>query len=101
MVTLGQLPFLIKNCRAFLTNDTGPMHIAAAMNVPTVALFGPNTPFRYGPVGNGHVVIYKKLECSPCIIAHEGKVPYCKDNKCMQAISVDEAWHALESVLST
>ncbi|MGP8330641.1 MAG: glycosyltransferase family 9 protein, partial [Methanosarcinaceae archaeon] len=79
MVTLGQLPFLIKNCRAFLTNDTGPMHIAAAMNVPTVALFGPNTPFRYGPVGNGHVVIYKKLECSPCIIAYEGKVPYCKD----------------------
>lgn len=100
MVTLSQLPFLIKNCCAFLTNDTGPMHIAAAMNVPTVALFGPNTPLRYGPVGNGHVVIYKKLECSPCIIAHEGKVPYCKDNKCMQAISVDEVWHALESILS-
>lgn len=99
-LTLSQLPFLIKQCRAVVTNDTGPLHIAAAMDVPVVALFGPNTPMRYGPVGNGHHVIYKGLDCSPCIIAHEGIVPHCNNNRCMQEISVDEVWRALEFVLS-
>jgi ADP-heptose:LPS heptosyltransferase len=98
-VTLGQLPFLVNRFQGYLSNDTGPLHIAVAMKVPVVALFGPNTPLRYGPIGDGHRVIYKALECSPCIIAHEGIVPYCKNNRCMQDIGVDEVWKALELIL--
>jgi lipopolysaccharide heptosyltransferase II len=98
-VTLGQLPFLIKRCRVFLSNDTGPLHIAAAMKVPVVALVGPNTPMRYGPIGEGHSIIYKSLDCSPCIVAHEGIVPNCEDNRCMQEITVEEVWKALDSAL--
>ncbi|MGA1868903.1 MAG: glycosyltransferase family 9 protein [bacterium] len=98
-VTLGQLPFLLGRFHAYLSNDTGPLHIAAAMNVAVVALFGPNTPVRYGPLGNGHCVINRGLACSPCILAHEGKVPYCRNNRCMQEISVDEVWKALERVI--
>jgi len=63
-------------------------------------LFGPNTPARYGPIGKGHYVIYKQLKCSPCIIAHKGIVPYCKDNKCMKAITVEDVWQALRMALS-
>jgi len=100
-LTLAQLPCLISRCNTFVTNDTGPLHIAAAMDVPTVALMGPNTPARYAPIGNKHRVIYKAVDCSPCIIAHEGVVPYCKDNICMQEITVEEVWEALESILSS
>jgi len=99
-VTLAQLPYVIRQCHVFLSNDTGPLHIAAAMKVPVIALFGPNTPLRYGPIGNKHYIIYKDAACSPCIIAHEGVVPQCRDNKCMKDITVDEVWAAIRSAVS-
>ena len=65
-VTISQLPFLLTLCRAFLSNDTGPLHIAAAMKVPGVALFGPNTPRRYGPIGKmGIGSFIKKQNVAP------------------------------------
>lgn len=54
---LKRLMALIKRCRLMITGDTGPLHIAAALGVPTVALFGPSDPARNGPYGQGHVVI--------------------------------------------
>lgn len=97
--SLGQLPALVTHCHAFLSNDTGPMHVAAAMKTPTVALFGPNSPARYGPVGGNHQVVYKSQPCSPCILAHEGVVPQCTDNQCMKRITVTEVWESLNEVL--
>jgi lipopolysaccharide heptosyltransferase I len=54
---LKQLMALIKRCRLLITGDTGPLHIAAALGVPTVSLFGPSDPVRNGPYGQGHAVI--------------------------------------------
>jgi ADP-heptose:LPS heptosyltransferase len=57
---------LIQKCGLFLTNDTGPMHLAAAVGVPTVALFGSTNPVWTGPLGIKTAVIYKNPGCSPC-----------------------------------
>ena len=54
---LKQLTALIKRCRLLVTGDTGPLHIAAALGVPTVSLFGPSDPARNGPYGHGHAVV--------------------------------------------
>jgi len=54
---LKQLMALIKRCRLLICGDTGPLHIAAALGIPTVALFGPSDPARNGPYGQGHTVV--------------------------------------------
>ena len=64
--TLMQLGALIENCNLYLTCDSGPMHIAAAVGTPTIALFGPTSPIRHGPYGKNHEVIEKPVECRPC-----------------------------------
>ena len=64
--TLMQLGALIESCDLYLTCDSGPMHIAAAVGTPTIALFGPTSPIRHGPYGENHEVIEKPVECRPC-----------------------------------
>ena len=61
-----QLGALIENCDLYLTCDSGPMHIAAAVGTPTIALFGPTSPIRHGPYGENHEVLQKPVECRPC-----------------------------------
>lgn len=77
------LPF----ASCFITNDTGPMHIAFATNTPTVALFGPTDPNLCGPLPSCKaVVIAKKRTCRPCLRKK------CQDPFCMRAIGVDEVF---------
>ncbi len=64
--TILQLGALIKRCNLYLTCDSGPMHIAAAVGTPTIALFGPTNPQRHRPYGEGHHVIEKDVSCRPC-----------------------------------
>ena len=64
--TLMQLGALIESCDLYLTCDSGPMHIAAAVGTPTIALFGPTSPIRHGPYGENHEAIEKPVECRPC-----------------------------------
>jgi lipopolysaccharide heptosyltransferase I len=64
--TLGELATLFRRARLAVTADTGPMHLAAALGTPVVALFGPTAPWRTGPFGEGHEIVRLKLECSPC-----------------------------------
>ena len=64
--TLTQLGALIESCDLYLTCDSGPMHIAAAVGTPTIALFGPTSPIRHGPYGENHKTIEKPVECRPC-----------------------------------
>lgn len=61
LTTLKELMPLIKRCRLFISGDTGPLHLAAALGVSTVALFGPSDPQRNGPYGEGHFVIKSSL----------------------------------------
>lgn len=107
-ITLNQLFCLISKSRLFIGNDAGPMHIAAAQNVKTLGLFGPNLPVRFGPYGKGNTGLYKGNNCeySPCINVHKGQVPDClypKNSndyqKCMKNISVDDALKEVEKLV--
>jgi len=98
--SLRQTFYLISRFNILISNDSGPMHIGAAMGVKTIGLFGPNTPVRFGPFSSKGISIYKKIYCSPCINVHKGEVPGClhkktsKDyKKCMRSISVDDVMH--------
>lgn len=88
--TLRELAYLYTRCRLLVTTDTGPMHIAAAMGVPVVALFGPTAPWRTGPYGTGHTVIRERLECSPCFKKK------CAHLTCMKRITVERVLHAVK-----
>lgn len=91
--TLRELVALIKCCSLVLTNDSGPMHIAAALNIPLVALFGSTNDITTGPYGGG-TVIHKHVECSPC---YKRVCPI--DFKCMKKIEVDEVFNKLNSLV--
>jgi ADP-heptose:LPS heptosyltransferase len=78
----------------FFGVDSGPMHMAAAVGVPVIALFGPTDERKWGPWGEGHLVISKRLSCYPC------KPHKCHDNFCMKQISVDESLEAVVKKLS-
>lgn len=82
--TLKELIEIIRNARFVVTNDSGPMHIAAALNVPVFAIFGPTNQLRTGPYCKSHVIIRKGLECSPC---YKKK---CKNIQCMEMIGAKE-----------
>ena len=61
-----QLGALLERCAVCLTCDSGPMHIAAAVGTPTIALFGPTDPVRHKPYGAGHTVVERPVVCRPC-----------------------------------
>lgn len=63
--SLLELVELIRTSCLFIGGDTGPMHIAAALGIPTIALFGASDPVRNGPYGEGHLVLYEELDCRP------------------------------------
>lgn len=65
-IPLGHLPALLSKATALITNDSGPMHIAAALGIPVVAIFGPTSAARTGPYGDGHQVLTSRIPCSPC-----------------------------------
>ena len=86
-----RLAALIERCNLFLTNDTGPMHIAAALRTPTVALFGPGDHIRFQPLDPIHSIIRHEVPCNPC----KQFTNHCKDNVCMKLITVDEVWETI------
>jgi heptosyltransferase-1 len=83
--SLNMLAALYRQAALLVTTDTGPMHLAAAMDTPVVALFGPTAPWRTGPFGPGHQVIRTAPACSPCFKRR------CDHHRCrcMTDISVD------------
>jgi 3-deoxy-D-manno-octulosonic-acid transferase/heptosyltransferase-1 len=87
--SLRELAALYKKAAVLLTTDSGPMHLAAAVGTPVVALFGPTSPERTGPYGEGHVVIRKNMDCSPCFRKA------CDTLECMKAISVEDVFEAV------
>ncbi len=95
---LEELIILLKHADLLVTNDTGPMHLAASLKVKSVTLFGPCSPDHYGASDYCYPV-YKKVYCSPCV--HEFILPPCKgNNTCMQMITVSDVTRAIEDALS-
>ncbi|MEA2037352.1 MAG: glycosyltransferase family 9 protein [Nanoarchaeota archaeon] len=92
-ISLREAFYLISKCNVFVSNDTGPMHVAAAMDVRTIGLFGPNLPIRFGPLNKKSVSVYRRMVCSPCINVHKGEIPECfkdENGECMKAIKVKD-----------
>lgn len=92
--TLKTLAAVYTKATLLITTDTGPMHLAAAVHTPVVALFGPTAPWRTGPYGAGHRVIRKELPCSPCL----KRVCRFGTTECMRAITVDEVLAAVAEI---
>ncbi|HXX81210.1 MAG TPA: lipopolysaccharide heptosyltransferase II, partial [Thermodesulfovibrionales bacterium] len=93
--SLRELVGQVSECDIFLSNDSGPMHIAYAVGTPLVALFGSTDPGLTGPVGEGSVVIHHPLSCSPCF----GRTCRQNDLRCMYAITSDEVFLAIKKIL--
>jgi heptosyltransferase I len=91
--SLLELASLYRKALMLITTDSGPMHLAAAVGTPVVALFGPTDPARTGPYGLGHTVIRRSLSCSPCFLKR------CSTRKCMQDIAIEEVLAAVEGRL--
>ena len=88
---------VLKRCALFVGSDNGPMHMAAALGVPVVALFGPSNPDEWGPRGPQSRVLYKGLDCRRCF--H----PTCErgEESCMKRIAVDEVCAAVGALLES
>jgi len=93
--TLKELAHLMSLSSVVITVDSGPMHIAAAMGIPVVALFGSTAPWRTGPYGSIHTIIRKDLPCSPCF----SRVCEDKNTICMKEIEVKDVLYAVGAQL--
>jgi len=92
--SLPMLAEIYKSARAVITTDSGPMHLAAAVGTPVIALFGPTDPARTGPYGKGHTVIRSNLPCSPCLLKK------CPTKECNAAITPEQVYAATTRIVS-
>jgi heptosyltransferase-2 len=83
--TIRELMAAVKRCAMLLTNDTGPMHIASAFQVPVVAIFGPTDWRTTSPFGSAHAIVRQPVDCAPCLLR---ECPI--DHRCMTRVTVDQ-----------
>jgi heptosyltransferase-1 len=91
--SVNQLACLIKRCSVYISADSSPLHIAAAMGTPFVALFGPTDSRRHLPPAKDFIVLKKDLSCSPC---YKTK---CRRKSCLEAITPEEVLGAVNALL--
>jgi heptosyltransferase-2 len=93
--SLLELASLLRQCTLLVTNDTGTMHVAAAVGTRVVAIFGPTDPRTTAPLGKGHVLVHKEGPCSPCLkrVCPEGH------HNCMLQITVQDVLTAIDTRL--
>ena len=92
VLPVGLLPAFLNRAALLITNDSGPMHIAAAVGTRVVALFGPTSPVRTGPYGSGHTVLTHRISCSPCFSR------FCRNSEqlaCLSNITPDQVCSAV------
>jgi heptosyltransferase-1 len=93
-LSLRHLAAVMERCGLVVGADTGPLHLAAALGVPVVGLYGPDDPRFTGPYGSGNRILYKKYPCSPCY-----KSPTCQGRfDCLQAIETGEVFESLRDL---
>lgn len=101
---LAETAVLLKHCRLYLGNDSGPLHLAAAMGTPTLGLFGPTAPSQFYPYHPPfHTFIRKKLSCSPCFKFGGSlwqQIPKCSRAYCMEAITPEEVFRKISEQLT-
>jgi lipopolysaccharide heptosyltransferase II len=92
--SLRELPAVIAEARAMLTNDSGPMHVAAAVGTPVVAVFGPTNPSRTGPYSDRAVVVRSAVPCAPCYQRR------CDRPVCLEEVGVEDVVGEARALLS-
>lgn len=96
--SISQLASVLKRCSLFISNDSGPVHIASAVGTPVISIFGRNqkglSPKRWGPVGERDRVLHKEVGCIECL-AHN----CIKEFACLKAITVDDVVSVADSIL--
>ena len=95
-LSIKELIGLFSRSRLLITNDSGPLHIASIVGLPTVSFFGPETPYLYGPLGSGHHVFYEDTFCSPCINIYNSKKSDCHNNICLTSIRPKTVMETIE-----
>ncbi len=93
--SLEELFQIISGCDLLVTNDSGPAHVAAALQVPVVVIFGPADPRKYGPAVAARRILSPTIECAPCYDHYRP----CRDIGCLKEITVESVFHAAESLL--
>lgn len=89
---IKELISLMRDAKYVISNDSGPMHIAAALGISAVAIFGPTNPVRTGPYGRNHIIVKSDIECAPCYKKN------CKGMRCMDDISVEKVYEAISDL---
>lgn len=92
--SLSQLAAILSLGSVFISNDSGPMHIANALKIPVIALFGPTEPLRTGPYQNPYILFHKGAPCWPCLYR---VCPY--DHRCMVSITANEVFEACQDFI--
>lgn len=93
MTGLGDALALIRRCRMFVSNDSGLMHVAAALEVPTVAIFGSTDSIATGPRGKHARIVKQDMDCSPCL-KPECPIGY----RCLLAVQPEDVWRVMEQL---
>ncbi len=97
--SISQLASLLKRCQLFISNDSGPVHIASSLGTPVISIFGRSqkglSPKRWGPWGDRAEVLHKEVGCIECL-AHN----CIKEFACLKAITIDDALKAVDTVMS-
>lgn len=93
--TLRELMALYDLAEVLITNDSGPAHFASLTGIDVVTLFGPETPAAFGVRSPRSHILWSNLACSPCVNAYNNRLSACRDNLCMQQITVDDVFRTV------
>jgi ADP-heptose:LPS heptosyltransferase len=96
--TLRQVLALYTRCEILVTNDSGPAHFASMTPIRVVALFGPEIPALFAAQSPNAIALWAGIACSPCVNAYNNRQSVCRNNLCMQAITVDDVFKEVTGI---
>ncbi len=96
--TLRQVLVLYTRGAILVTNDSGPAHFASMTPIRVVALFGPETPALFAARSPNAAALWAGIACSPCVSAYNNRQSVCRNNRCMQAITVDDVFERVTRI---
>ena len=91
--SMKDLAYLLSTCDLLICNNSGPLHLAAALGVPTVSMMGPTDPVLWRPNGDNQIVVRKDAGCGPCSLGR------CGTRRCMDLITVEEVFDKVRGLL--
>lgn len=98
--SIGELAAQLEQCDLFIGNDSSPMHLAAAVSIPVIAIFGPTSPREYGPYpldDPQHIALWRNPHDQPCFFL--GKMRACENCTCLSSITIEDVWVAVQRLV--